>query len=109
VATEEHFAADFISDYDDGEMLCYQTNAVIYFNNLSENIYNNPALGWQYWSELHKGPADREVGSRPPVKYIIFTHKLNDYNINFENLENNLNNDTTLNRVYDNGFVIIYM
>jgi hypothetical protein len=105
VPTEDVEASKFMSNYDGGYKLIYKTGTIIIFYNLTSK---STVSGWKYWEEKQLPPDEREYITKPNVKYVILTKKLKDTNLDYDLIQKNLNNDTAMNRFYDNGFIQIY-
>lgn len=108
VPTQDINSSKFIADHDNGTILCFQSNAVIYFYDISSTIYDNPVHGWSYWKEAHLPAGERKVYYKPTIDHIILSKKYRDLGDDYYIIKQNLENDTTMNRIYDNGFIQIY-
>jgi len=108
VPSQDVRASRFISQYGNDTVLCFQSNAVIYFYNISADIYENTRHGWSYWREAHMPADERDVYYKPTIGNIMLSIKYRDISDDYFIIKNNLESDTTMNRVYDNGFIQVY-
>jgi hypothetical protein len=109
VPTEDIEASMFISNHDNESILCFQSNSILYFYNQSSMRIIGQRMGWTYWSEAHLPVSEREIEIKPQSNYIMISKKISDIGIDYDLARQNLENDATLNRVYDNGFIQIYL
>jgi hypothetical protein len=107
VPTQDLEAANLISGYGNESVLTFYYG-MIYYYNISSELYPNRFYGLTYWEEQNLPPDERLVEKKPKIKYTIFTKKYADLNMDWQQIEKNLNNDTTMIRFYDNGFAHIY-